>query len=162
MDLCLRTPGVFVSSLVHKAKSPHLLIRHVCTIQIPGLICRVTFNPSLAVSLPILPDQISTKHETQDKRCTAADHHGEEARRVAWSLVGKEELRADNVACAVGNEDLRGSALSQRALDGQRTIAFAVFFFVKPPMLPLDMLRTIGKLAEKAMQRQYPMKRAQM
>jgi len=37
-----------------------------------------------------------------------------------------------------------------------------VFFFVKPPTLLLDMLRTNGKFAEYAMQKQYPMKRGQI
>ena len=42
------------------------------------------------------------------------------------------------------------------------TIAFAVFFFVKPPTLLLAMLRTNGKFAEYAMQKQYPMNRGQI
>ena len=42
------------------------------------------------------------------------------------------------------------------------TIAFAVFFLVKPPTLLLEMLRTSGKFAEYAMQKQYPMNRGQM
>lgn len=42
------------------------------------------------------------------------------------------------------------------------TIAFAVFFFVKPPTLLLAMLRTNGKFAEYAMQKQYPTNRGQI
>jgi hypothetical protein len=37
-----------------------------------------------------------------------------------------------------------------------------VFFFVKPPTLLLEILRTNGKFAEYAMQKQYPMNRGQI
>ena len=37
-----------------------------------------------------------------------------------------------------------------------------MFFLVKPPTLLLEMLRTNGKFAEYAMQKQYPMNRGQM
>ena len=37
-----------------------------------------------------------------------------------------------------------------------------MFFFVKPPTLLLEMLKTNGKFAEYAIQKQYPMNRGQI
>ena len=44
----------------------------------------------------------------------------------------------------------------------ERTTAVTVDFLVKPAVLLLIIVMVRGKLAEKAMMRQYPMKRAQM
>lgn len=42
------------------------------------------------------------------------------------------------------------------------TIELTVVFLVKPPVLAATIVRDMGKLAEKAIRRQYPMKRPQM
>ena len=45
---------------------------------------------------------------------------------------------------------------------GSLTIALTVVFFVKPPVLAATIVSDMGKLAEKAIRRQYPMKRHQI
>jgi hypothetical protein len=112
---------------------------------------------SLAITRSILPDQEEAEYDTQNQSYSKADDHGQEPGWVTWCLVLEEKLRSDYVACAIADEDLAGCQFGVN-MSGwpsklSLTMAFAVFFFVKPPTLLLDILRTRGKLAEYARQR---------
>ena len=124
-------------------------------------------RPCFAVTSLVLPNKEYPKDNAKYQSGTEADDHGQEARRVAWRFVFEEELWSDDVAQTVRDEYLV-SLVSLNPdnclvmITPEHTIAFAVFFLVKPPTLLLEILRTSGKFAEYAMQKQYPTKRAQM
>lgn len=61
---------------------------------------------------------------------------------------------SDDVSDAVSDKDLDELVPNLLNTDIAHTMAFTVVFFVKPPMLPVDIASVSGKLQEYAFARQ--------
>lgn len=96
-----------LSLLVDISKVCDLLVRGICQTQHPNLaLSKIYIRSGLIIAPPVLPDQVKPKDDAKDQGSSKADDHGQEARRVTWRFILKEELWPNDVAQTVRNEHL--------------------------------------------------------
>lgn len=138
----------FSVSLVKKVQGTY---RHLNSINLDN-----RGNLALSIAPLVFPDKIETQSKNYENARSERHHDGDESRRVARRFTRKHQLRSDDVAKAIRDQNLNQIVREPLKCMGteEHTKAVVVVFLVKPEVFEVIIAKVRGKFAENAMMRQ--------